>query len=89
MLEDEGDVARRRLDLRDVVAADDDRARVGLLEPGDEAQRRRLAGAGRPEQHDELAVGDREIEVVDGGRPCRKRLVTPCERDLSHAAPPR
>ena len=47
-----------------------DRARVRPLEAGDQAQRRRLAGAGRPEQHDELAVGDGEVEV---GRRRRRR----------------
>ena len=58
LLEDESDVAGRRLDRGDVAAADGDRARVGALEAGDEAKRRRLAGAGRAEKHEELAVGD-------------------------------
>ena len=39
---------------------------VGLLEPGDQAQRRRLAAAGRAEQHVERAVVEREREPVDG-----------------------
>ena len=42
------------------------RARIGALEPGDEAKRRRLAGARRAEQDDELAVGDGERQVGDG-----------------------
>ena len=42
---------------------------VGRLdEPGDHPQRRRLAAARRPEQRDELAVGDLEVELVDGDR---------------------
>ena len=60
LLEDEGDVARGRRAPRHVAPADDDRAGVRPLEPGDQAQRRGLAGAGRPEQHDELAVADGE-----------------------------
>ena len=28
-------------------------------------QHRRLAAAGRPDQHDELAVGDLEVDAVD------------------------
>ena len=35
---------------------------VALLEPGDAAERRRLAAAGRAEKDDELAVGDGEVE---------------------------
>ena len=36
---------------------------VMLLEPGDHAQRRRLAAAGGADEHEELAVGDVEVEV--------------------------
>ena len=41
------------------------RAGVGRFEAGDEPQRRGLAGARRPEQHDELAVADRQRQVGD------------------------
>ena len=87
MLEDEGDVARRRRQRRDVRAADGDRAGVGLLEPGDQPQRRGLAGAGRPEQHDELAVGDVEVEAVDRLM-VAEALGDAFEDDVSHARPP-
>ena len=40
--------------------------RSGCFQAGDQAQRRRLAGAGRAEQHDELAVLDVERQIVDG-----------------------
>ena len=59
LLEHEGDVALGRLQPGRHPAADLDGAAIRLLEPGDQPQRRGLAGAGRPEQHDELAVGDR------------------------------
>ena len=38
------------------------------LEPGDHAQRRRLAAARRPQQHHELAVRDVERHIVGGWR---------------------
>src|SRR4051795_12298460 len=40
--------------------------RVGQLETGDQAQRRRLARARRPEHGEELATRDLEVDVVDG-----------------------
>jgi hypothetical protein len=41
------------------------RAAGRQLEPGDHAQRRRLAAAGRAEQTEELAVLDREARILD------------------------
>ena len=52
--------------LRDVALADADRALVDALQAGEHAQRRRLAAAGRADQHQELAVGDLQVELVDG-----------------------
>ena len=46
------------------MAGDGDGARVGVLESGDQAKRRRLAGAGRAEEDEELAVGDGEIDMA-------------------------
>ena len=51
----------------DVVAVDQDLALVRLLEAGDHPQRRRLAAAARAEHREELALGDVEVDVVDGG----------------------
>ena len=62
-LEDEGDVAGGGAVEGDVLAAEQDAARGRQLEPGDHAERRRLAAAGRTEQHQELAVGDGEIRI--------------------------
>ena len=45
----------------DELAADEDVAARSAVEPGDHAQQRRLAAAGRPDQHDELAVLDLEV----------------------------
>ena len=40
-------------------------ARGLLLEPGDDAQQRRLAAAGRADEDDELAVGDIEVDALE------------------------
>ena len=64
-----------------------DRAVGRVLEPGDHPQRGRLAAARRPEQHEELLVGDVEGQVVDGddvAEPLRDVL----ERDPSHGGSP-
>ncbi len=66
-LEDHGDVAVLRLDVVDLAVPDLDRAFGRLLEPGDHAERGRLAAAGRAEEHEELLVGHLEGEVVDRG----------------------
>ena len=82
-LEDHRDPAAARRQVGRVAAADPDAPAVDLLEPGEAAEQRRLAAAGGPEEDDELAVGDLEVDVVDGGRPCRTSC-GPLEADVSH-----
>ena len=89
LLEHEGDVARGRRRARSCRAADQDRPASGRFEPGNEPQRRRLAGAGRPEQHDELAVGDRQATSRRPPATSLKRLRDALEDDLSHGRPRR
>ena len=67
VLEDRVDVARVGRQAGDVGAAQLDRAGVGDREAGDQPQRRRLARAGGAEQREELALGDVEVDAVDGG----------------------
>ena len=50
----------------DVLAGQEDLARVRHQESAEHAQRRGLAAAGRPEDREELAREDVEIEVVHG-----------------------
>jgi hypothetical protein len=64
LLEDEGGVAGRRFQPLDPRAADADLARVLAFDAGDQAQGRGLAGTGRAEQDDELAVRDGQREVA-------------------------
>ena len=66
-LEDRVDVALVRRPRAHVLAAEQERALVGVLEPGDQAQGRRLAAAGRTEQREKLTVPDAEAEVVHRG----------------------
>ncbi len=65
-----------RREPRDVAPVDDDAPRARCVEPGDQAQGRRLAAARRPEQHDEGAGGGLEARVVD------RRLVPPEPGDM-------
>ena len=79
VLEHHGDVPVAGPHVADVAVADVDRAAVERLEPGQHAQRRRLPRSRRTDEHEELAVGDLEIELVDRGpvgagiEPCRRR----------------
>jgi polyhydroxyalkanoate synthase len=72
---------------RDRLTVHLDAAAARLDKPGDRVQDRRLTAAGRPEQADELARGELEL---DGTRIDLARVETPvyvlgCERD--HIAP--
>ena len=64
-LEHHRDVAVSRPHRRDVLAADQDLALVERLEPREHAERRRLAGSRRADEHEQLAVRDRQVQLVD------------------------
>src|SRR5262245_1966010 len=66
VLEDDTDVALVRLAARQILAAELDDAAGRLLEAGDHHERRRLSGAARAEQGEELALRDVETDPVDG-----------------------
>jgi len=69
------------------AAADRDAPGVVALQPGDHAQGRRLAAARRPEQGDELAVLDGEVDRID----CLHRAEVPADRlqgDAGHGSGP-
>jgi len=67
VLEDRVDVAPVGRAPRDVDAVELHGSGVGLLEAGDQPQRRGLARAGRAEQGEELAAAHLEVEPVHGG----------------------
>jgi len=64
-LEDHRDAALAHGQVGHVAAAEVDASPVHLLQPGDAAQQGGLAAAARPQQDDELAVGDDQAHVLD------------------------
>jgi hypothetical protein len=87
-LEDHRDVARARRQIGHVASADPDATARRLLEPGDHAQERRLAAARRPDEDEELAVGDLERDVFDRDH-ITELLGDVFEDDLTHPCSPR
>jgi hypothetical protein len=55
-----------------------------LLQSRDHAQRRRLAAAGRPDEHGELAMRDMQVERMDGDDAAGVGLADLLEDDLGH-----
>src|SRR5262249_33808794 len=69
VLEGAGDAAlhdRVRRLAEEALALEADRPRVGLVEARDQVEERRLAGAVRPDQPDDLPGLDIERHVIDG-----------------------
>jgi len=70
-LEDQPDVAVVGRDegvrAGDDLVVDADDTPVGVVEAGEQAQRRRLAAARRTQQGEQLALVDRQRQLVDGG----------------------
>ena len=56
------------------------------LQPGDHAQQRRLPAARRADEHDELAVADGQVDVVDGDDAAGEDLAHALEADAAHRA---
>jgi hypothetical protein len=67
--------ARRRVVAVDVVAEDGDASRRRTRQTGEDADQRRLAGAVRAEQAEELALLDVEADVVEGAHVAASRGV--------------
>jgi hypothetical protein len=53
-------------DACDVSVANVDMAGIGILEPGDETKRGRLPASARPDDREEPALRDRQVQGVDG-----------------------
>ena len=65
-LEDKGNVTRARVVPCHIVAVDQNLPAAHRLQPGDHAQRRRLAAARRAEQCDKLAIPNRQVHRLHG-----------------------
>ena len=85
VLEHHGDVALLRRQVVDHPLADADLARGDVLEPGDHAQQRRLAAAGRADEDDELAVLDVDRDAVQDRRRA-EGLAHVADLDARHVA---
>ena len=83
LLKDERDIPRPRRVARHVVAVDRNRTVVGALKARNQPKRRRLAGAARPQQHDELAIVDGQRQVAHRFD-AAKTLVDVAQDDVSH-----
>ena len=66
VLEDHRDVAVLRLDVVHQLVADPQLTARDLLQTGDHAQGGGLTAAGGADEHDELLVGDLEVELLHG-----------------------
>ena len=87
VLEHHRDVPVLRRHVVDQLIADIDLARGGFFEPGDHPQGRALAAARGSDQHDELAVGDVEVDPLHR-RGLVEHLDDFTERDLRHVSTP-
>ena len=69
--------------------ADRDAPAVRPFEPGDAAQRRGLAAAGRAEQRHDLAGADLEVDAGDGrhGFVCRRTFAEALDRIMRQRTP--
>ena len=76
VLKHEADAALADLPVRRVLAVEQHAAPIGRLEPGDDAQQRRLAAARRPEQRHELARRAPRSSRRAAPRSCRSVLLT-------------
>jgi hypothetical protein len=88
VLEDEGDVAVLGVHVVHHPVTDDELAVADRLEAGHHPQGGRLAAARGADQDDELAVGDVEVQVVDGVEAVLVDLVDVLQLDVGHERPP-
>src|SRR6266542_6484632 len=87
LLRHDGDVRADRLRVREDVVAQDRRAADGRLElRREDPEERRLARAVAPEEAEDLALVDREGDVLQGLRASGVRLPQAVDRDDRHDA---
>ena len=84
VLEHHRNVALFRRQLVDDAVADEDLTVRDVFEPGDHAQRGRLAATRRADEHEKLAVRDLQRQVMHGVKAVLVDLVDLVEDDVSH-----
>ena len=67
LLQHQGHVPLCRTPAGHVLAANQNAALAGFFQPGNQAQGRGLASACLPQKHKEFAIGDVEIDALQGG----------------------
>ena len=87
VLEHEPDVALAHRLVGRVFAVEVDRALIGRLQAGDDAEERRLARPGGPEQRHQLAAGHVQAHVVERDEPA-ERLAQIADLDAHAMIPP-
>ena len=68
MLEHESDMALAGAVGQRVLAVERNFARIGPVEAGDDPQQRGLARPGRPEQRQQFAVTDPQVDMIERGK---------------------
>ena len=84
LLKDHGHVAVLRRKSVGQPAVNDDPPGGGLLQPGKQAERRRLAAAGRSHEDQQFVVADIQAEVVHGVNTAGKGLAQMGNDDRCH-----
>jgi hypothetical protein len=74
VLEHHADVAPMRRQRRDILPVELHRAAIDAQQAGHDAQQGGLAAAGRPQQGNELALADAEIDAAQHGRRAERLL---------------
>ena len=78
-LEHHGDVALGRMQSADRLALDGDLARGDRLQPGDGVEQGGLAAAGRTDEHEEPALVDLDVDVLEDLGTIAVGLVQVCD----------
>ena len=86
MLKNHGHIATMRGDHRHVTPVDRQLARARRLEPGDQAQQRRLPRSRRPEHDQELTRCDIQVDGLECGNSSRIALRYSPQFDLGQVA---
>ena len=87
-LEHHRHAALRRIERGHAAPADADIAVVDVLEPRDHAQQRRLAAAGRADEHGELAIGDVQVDALEHLDAAAVALAQAAQLHVSHGRAP-